>query len=228
MPPRLSVVIPVLNAARTLPACLAAFSRRTGIEIIISDGGSTDGSLDVAARNGGRIMTGSSGRGAQLARGASAAHGDWLLFLHADTILDGSALDAAERFMAEPSNIAHAAYFRFALDDTDPRARRIERLVAWRCRVLALPYGDQGFLIARGLYESLGGYRPLPLMEDVDLVRRAGRVRLRMLDATATTAAARFRRDGWILRPLRNLLCLSLYFGGVPPKALLRLYEGRR
>ena len=100
--------------------------------------------------------------------------------------------------------------------------------MAWRCRVLALPYGDQGLLIARAFYESLGGYRPLPLMEDVDLIRRIGRSRLRMLDATATTSAARYRRDGWTLRPLRNLLCLSLHFAGVPPKALLRFYAGRR
>jgi hypothetical protein len=83
-------------------------------------------------------------------------------------------------------------------------------------------------LIARAFYDSLGGYRPLPLMEDVDLVRRIGRARLRPLDAVATTSAARYRRDGWILRPLRNLFCLALYVAGVPPKALLPLYAMRR
>ncbi|MGE3477675.1 MAG: TIGR04283 family arsenosugar biosynthesis glycosyltransferase [Rhodospirillaceae bacterium] len=225
---RLSVVIPVLNAARTLPACLAAFSRWKGVEIVISDGGSTDGSTEVALHNDARVVAGPPCRGAQLARGASVAGGEWLLFLHADTVLDRNGQDAAARFMEDPSNARRAGYFRFALDDADPRARRIERLAAWRCRALALPYGDQGLLIARAFYDSLGGYRPLPLMEDVDLVRRIGRARLRMLDAAATTSAIRYRRDGWALRPLRNLLCLSLYFAGLPPKALLPLYAGRR
>ncbi|MCX7354094.1 MAG: TIGR04283 family arsenosugar biosynthesis glycosyltransferase [Alphaproteobacteria bacterium] len=225
---RLSVVIPVLNAAKTLPACLAVLSRWPDVEIVVSDGGSSDKSTEVALQNNGRVVAGSPGRGVQLARGASVAGGDWLLFLHADTVLDRNGLEAVERFMADPSSATRAAYFRFALGDADPRARRIERCVAWRCRVLALPYGDQGLLIARAFYESLGGYRPLPLMEDVDLIRRIGRSRLRMLDATATTSAARYRRDGWTLRPLRNLLCLSLHFAGVPPKALLRFYAGRR
>lgn len=225
---RLSVVIPVLNAARRLPACLAAFSRWPDVEIVVSDGGSIDDSTVVAVQNGARIVTGTRGRGAQLARGATAATGDWMLFFHSDTVLDTNWHEAAGRFMSDPANARRAGYFRLALDDPDPRARRIERLVAWRCRAWALPYGDQGLLIARAFYDSLGGYRPLPLMEDVDLVRRIGRARLVMLDATATTSAARYRRDGWFARPLRNLFCLALYFAGVPPKALVPLYAGRR
>lgn len=228
MNPKLSIVIPVLNAAHTLPACLAAFSRWPSVEILISDGGSTDQSTAVSLQNNGRVVAGPPGRGVQLARGASVAGGDWLLFLHADTVLDRNGARAVETFMADPSNATRAGYFRFALDDADPRARRIERLAVWRCRALGLPYGDQGLLIARAFYESLGGYRALPLMEDVDLVRRIGRARLRMLDAIATTSAGRYRRDGWTLRPLRNLLCLSLYFAGFPPKALVPLYAGRR
>lgn len=225
---RLSVVIPVLNAAQVLPACLAAFARWPDVEILVSDGGSTDDSTVVATQNGARIVAGSRGRGAQLARGASAATGEWLLFLHADTVLDQVGTRAAREFIADPANARRAAYFRLALDDADPRARRIERMAAWRCRALALPYGDQGLLIARAFYDSLGGYRPLPLMEDVELVRRIGRARLVMLDAVATTSAQRYRRDGWLARPLRNLFCLALYFAGMPPKALLPLYAGRK
>ena len=87
-----------------------------------------------------------------------------------------------------------------------------------------LPYGDQGLLIHRDLYRAVGGYRRLPLMEDVDLVRRIGRDNLVPLAADALTSAARYRRDGWLLRPLRNLTCLTLYFAGVPPQTLQRLY----
>ena len=81
-------------------------------------------------------------------------------------------------FLAAPEAESRAGYFDFALDDPTPAARRLERIVAWRCRVLALPYGDQGLLIARSLYDAVGGFAPLPLMEDVDLVRRLGRRRL--------------------------------------------------
>ena len=106
----------------------------------------------------------------------------------------------------------------------EPGARRIERWAAWRCRALALPYGDQGLLISRAHYGRLGGFHPLPLMEDVDLVRRIDRNDLVPLEADAITSADRYRRDGWWLRPLRNLTCLSLYFAGVPPRTLRRLY----
>jgi hypothetical protein len=100
----------------------------------------------------------------------------------------------------------------------------LERLVAWRVRTLALPYGDQGLLIRRDFYRSLGGFRPWPLMEDVDLVRRIGRHRLTVLRSAARTSAERWRRGGWKRRSLRNLGCLTLYFLGVPPRLIAHLY----
>ena len=93
-----------------------------------------------------------------------------------------------------------------------------------RSRFLALPYGDQGLLIARRLYDAVGGFAPLPLMEDVDLVRRLGRRRLVRIGARCVASARRYRRDGFVRRPLRNLLCLLLYFIGVPPARIVRLY----
>ena len=105
-----------------------------------------------------------------------------------------------------------------------PAARRLERLVAWRCRRLALPYGDQGLLLSRQLYDAFGGFRALPLMEDVDLVRRIGRARLLLIDHEVMTSAARYRRDGYLARSLRNLCCLGLYYLGLPPRLIARLY----
>jgi hypothetical protein len=89
---------------------------------------------------------------------------------------------------------------------------------------LALPYGDQGLLIARSLYDEVGGFRHLPLMEDVDLVRRLGRKRLGALPIVAVTSASRWQRDGWWLRSTRNLICLTLWFLGVPAATIKRLY----
>jgi hypothetical protein len=96
--------------------------------------------------------------------------------------------------------------------------------VAWRCRRLGLPYGDQGLLIHRDLYLAVGGFPSVELMEDVALVRRIGKHRLTALPMTVTTSAERYRRDGYIGRPLRNLSCLALYLIGVAPPIIRRLY----
>src|SRR5690606_13100833 len=149
------------------------------------------------------------GRGSQLAAGAQAADGDWLLFLHADTVLARGWAAAALALIRRPDGRERAGYFRFALDDRGRGARRVERLVALRCRLFGLPYGDQGLVLSRALYERVGGYRRLAIMEDVDLVRRIGRRRLLALPVAAATSARRYRAaDGssrYWSRPLRNL-----------------------
>ena len=217
---KISVVIPTLNAAATLPATLAALGHVA--EIVVADGGGTDDTAAVARRAGARVVHAPRGRGPQLAAGIVAAEQDWLLLLHADTRLaPGWRTDAAAHIRDHPDK---AGYFRFALDSADPRARRLERLVDWRCRALALPYGDQGLLVLRETLRAVGGMRPLPLMEDVDLIRRLGRHRLVALSASAVTSAAKWERDGWYRRSCRNLLCLSLWHLGVPPGRIARLY----
>jgi len=225
---RVSIVIPTLNAAdglrRSLPP-LAEFRALDLVrEVILADGGSGDGTADIAEAAGARLVIAETGRGTQLAAGAAAARGDWLLFLHADTVLQSGWDDAVRAFIGDPVNARRAGWFRFALDDDRFAARRIAWLANLRCRLFGLPYGDQGLLIARDLYNELGGFRPLPLMEDVDLVRRIGRRRLARLDATAVTSAERYRRDGFWLRPLRNQLCLLLWLLGVPVSSIMRIY----
>ncbi len=226
---RLSIVIPTLNAAeglrRSLPP-LAEFGA-VGLvrEVILGDGGSRDETAEIAEAAGAVLVVASSGRGQQLAAGAAAARGEWLLFLHADTVLQAGWDAAVRGFIDDPANTRRAGYFRFALDDRRLAARRIEWLVDLRCRALGLPYGDQGLLIARDFYNELGGFKPIPLMEDVDLVRRIARRRLVMLDAVATTSAARYRRGGFWLRPIRNQFCLFLWFLGVPVRLIARIYR---
>jgi rSAM/selenodomain-associated transferase 2 len=217
---KLSVVLPVLDAGAELAATLAALD--ADCEILVVDGGSK---TPPQPRPGLRVLSAPRGRGTQLAAGAKAAGGDWLLFLHADTVLSADWRAAVAAFSGAPANAEKAGYFKLAFATADPRGARVAALANWRARALGLPYGDQGILLARGFYEKLRGYRPLPLMEDVDLVRRIGKRRLVELPAIATTSAERYERDGWRLRPLRNLFCLALYFAGVPPHAIARLYR---
>jgi hypothetical protein len=97
-------------------------------------------------------------------------------------------------------------------------------MVALRCRLLRLPYGDQGLLLPKALYEEIGGFSPLPLMEDVDIVRRLGRRRTALLRSRALTSAERFRREGYLRRSARNLTCITLYTLRVPIPVIRRLY----
>lgn len=227
----LDVVIPTLNAAPTLQRTLVALgdaapgSSDLGLHITVSDGGSRDETVALARQAGAAVVISAvAGRGPQLAAGAEAGRAAWLLFLHADTVLGPGWTAVVRSFTARKANAGKAGYFRLRFDTADHRARRVERLATLRCRLLGLPYGDQGLLISRALYDYLGGFKPLPLMEDVDLVRRIGAKNLVPLDAEALTSPARYERDGWTRRPLRNLGCLALYFLGVPVPALQRLY----
>ncbi|MFO1162404.1 MAG: TIGR04283 family arsenosugar biosynthesis glycosyltransferase [Reyranellaceae bacterium] len=226
MIPSLDVVIPTLNAGSSLARTLAALGTPDNLSLTITvcDGGSRDDTPSIAREAGARVVTAPAGRGQQLSAGAEAGKAPWLFFLHADSRPADGWSDAVRRFVSDPSNEDRAAYFRLRFDSPDPRARRIERLVRWRSRTLGLPYGDQGLVMTRTFYRRLGGFAGIPLMEDVDLVRRIGRHRLVPLASDMITSARRYVRDGWLLRPLRNLSCLALYFAGVPPHAIQRLY----
>lgn len=224
--PSLGVVIPTLNAgpglARALE-CLAEGRAVFDLDVLVVDGGSDDNTVAVAEAHGARVIRSARGRGTQLAAGAGAVRGDWLLFVHGDTVLaPGWAVELAA-FMI--TGRGRAAYFRLRLDDDAPGARRIERMAAWRCRVLGLPYGDQGLALARDLYTAFGGYPDMPLMEDVYLARRFGRSRLVGLETEAVTSARRYQAGGYWRRPSRNLFCLLLYLLGLPSRIIVRIYR---
>lgn len=229
--PLLSVLLPTRNAAKTLAATLsklAPIREAFPCEVIVADGGSTDDTVAVAESFGAKVVRlppgMPPGRGQQLRNAALAARGEWLFFLHADSRPGTGWSEAVRTFTAEPENYHVAAVFRLALDSARKAARRIERLVAWRCRVFGLPYGDQGLLLSRALYDAVGGFAPIPIMEDVEIVRRLGKDRLAFLDAPLVTSAERYEKGGYWRRPFRNLVCLALYFLGASPARLRRFY----
>ncbi len=225
-------MIPTLNAQAYLPACFNALIPAVveGLvrEVIIVDGGSSDLTAQMADDAGAVFLTSAPGRGTQMAEGAKQAKGSWLLFLHADTVLDIGWEREVSKFMQQVETGRQepgAAAFRFALDDRGAKPRILEALVSLRSWLLGLPYGDQGVLIPKQLYEDVGGFLDMPLMEDVDLVRRLHRNQLTILQTRAVTSAIRFRRDGYVKRSGRNLFCLFLYYLNVPSRIIARFYD---
>ena len=218
----ISVVIPTVNAERLLPRCfdslIPAAVRGVVREVIVCDAGSTDSTLAIADGAGAHIVHARKGRGQQLIEGAATARSDWLLFLHPETALEPGWEVEAESFMDQAvMEQPRAAVFRFALEDFGGEARRAEALASLRTSLFALPYGDQGLLIPKRLYQKLGGYRALADMEDADLVRRIGRRRLVSLRARAVNVA---RPSKGVLRGAAMLLLHALR---VPSRVLARL-----
>ncbi|HVW74714.1 MAG TPA: glycosyltransferase [Rhizomicrobium sp.] len=218
----ISVIVPTDNAERLLPRCfdslIAGAVRGVVREVIISDAGSTDATLLIADGAGAHILHSRKNRGAQMAQAARVAKSDWLLFLHPQTALETGWDVEAESFISQSvMEQPRAAVFRFALEDFGGEARRAEAKANLRAALFALPYGDQGLLIPKRLYQKVGGYRALADMEDADLVRRIGRRRLVGLRARAINVARPHKST------LRGLALTLLHTLRVPSRLLANL-----
>jgi rSAM/selenodomain-associated transferase 2 len=219
----ISVVIPTLDAEATLPDTLSALipASLDGLvrEVIVVDAGSKDRTREIADWAGADVIETGPNRASQLRAGAAAARQPWILFLSADTVLDHGWEREASHFMErvdKDSSRQAAAVFRFALDDEGAAPRLLEAFARLRFG-LRLPYGDQGLLIPRKLYDAVGGHRELSGMEDVDLARRLGRRRIKLLRARAVSSARGYREDGYLRRVLNNQIALVRYALGASP-----------
>ena len=222
----ISVIIPTLNATAQLPATteslLPGLTGGLIADLILSDGGSEDDIATVGRALGAQVITGSKGRGGQIARGVAAANTPWLLILHADTHLDKDwAASALAHIARHPDK---AGWFRLAFRAKGTAPRIVAAGANLRARFLGLPYGDQGLLIHRDLLEKVGGFPDIPLMEDVALARRL-KGHLIPLDAVAHTSASRYTTEGWTRRIFRNLSTLLRYTLGQSPETLVARYE---
>jgi rSAM/selenodomain-associated transferase 2 len=237
--PRVSVIIPVRGDAPALATLLADCADHADgadsdsadyaeLEVIVSCAWPVDpATVDVLRRHPSvRCIEAAPGRGSQLNAGAAVARGEWLWFVHADSRLPDAWLEAFRNLDRLPSAVVGGA-FRFRLDSHAWQARVLERGVALRVRWFNLPYGDQGIFVRRDIFAQLGGFRAIPLMEDVEFMGRlkaAGE--LRHLTLSLVTSARRWERDGWWRRSVKNLATLLLYRLGVSPDRLARRYYG--
>lgn len=242
--PWVSILVPARNEATSLPWLLddiRALTAEHGVtcDVIVADGGSTDGTVAVARDAGAVVVEGARGRGAQLRAAAEAATAPVLLALHADARLDAAARAALGARLRAGIDPREAWVFRLRIAaDAAAAGASIARSVALRLvafganlrtRLFSLPYGDQGLLLTRDAYDRVGGYQSLPLFEDVTLVRAlAAQGRIRVLPAAITVSARRWERDGVFARSLRNLRLLYRWSRGVSVEQLAREYERGR
>ena len=222
---RLAVIIPALDEesslSRILPRVLGL-----GDELVVSNGGSSDGTAAAARRLGARVVEGAHGRGPQLNRGAEATDAEILLFLHADSLPPDGAVEAIRRVVAAG---AEGGGFEVRFEGDRASSRLGSRLVNLRTRFTKLPLGDQGQFVTRAVFEELGGYRDWPILEDLDFARRLRRRgRLVILPLPMRTSFRRYQQRGVVRTVVVNWLIWLLYALGVSPHRLARLYRDVR
>ena len=224
----LSVVVPVLNEARHLPFLLADLQRwPDALQIVVVDGGSTDKTIQVAHQGGAQVVQSPvQGRGQQLQLGLQLSQHSWLMVLHADSRLSQHWVDHVQRVLSMARGRQQAWAFDFRVDQRRPMLKLLEWCVALRSRWGQMPYGDQGLLIHRSLYERVGGYRSLALMEDVDLIQRLQQIsRIGALGCALTTSARRWNHRGVLNQAWNNAQLRRRWKNGEDAEQLIRIYR---
>jgi rSAM/selenodomain-associated transferase 2 len=225
---KISIIIPVLNEEKNLGMAIASTRTTPSTEVIVVDGGSTDGTAALAAALGVTVLSTSAGRAHQMNIGAEAATGDILLFLHADTRLPVGFNDLVCKTLFSEDDIVAGA-FSLKIDSTLRSLRWIERGVNWRSRFLQMPYGDQAIFLKADTFHKVGGFPEQPIMEDFELVRRLQQLgKIAIVSAPVVTSARRWLKRGVFRTTLINQLVILGYLLGVNRERLGQLYRHRK
>lgn len=224
---RVSVIIPALNEEGEIAATIQSVLADAPHQVIVADGGSVDATCAVAQAAGATVIHSSPGRARQMNAGAAQASGNVLLFLHADTTLPVRWRTAVGETLGRP-NVAAGA-FRFSIREHFIGRRWVEWMTNWRSCWLQCPYGDQALFLRRALFEELGGFAALPIMEDYELIRRLrrqGRIAI-STEATAMTSGRRWKQHGVLKTTMVNQLMIAGHHLGVNPATLANFYRRR-
>ena len=222
----ISIIIPTLNEAETVGTLLSQLQGLAGVEVIVVDGTSHDETAAVVEKSGAKLIQTSADRALQLNKGAEAAQGDILLFLHSDTKLAPGFVEQVRDTLDQPGVSAGA--FRLSINGQGFGLRVIEWLVNFRSKVLQMPYGDQGIFVSSDMFFSVGAFPLQAIMEDFELMRRLKkRGKVKILPLHATTSARRWERLGILRTTAMNQAIIIGYLFGVSPKKLAGWYRKR-
>ena len=222
--PAISIIIPTLNEAESIASTMKSAQAATGIEIIVADGKSSDGTGEMAKELGARVLTITGGRARQVNAGAMAASSDVLLFLHGDNRLPDGYDQHVLNFVAMPGTAAGA--FELGIDGPEIGLRIIEKLANFRSRFFQMPYGDQAIFLKASLFRSIGGLPDIPIMEDFVFMRRVKKKgRVVIAPVAVTTSSRRWKELGILKTTLINQVVLLAYFLGSDHKRLARWYR---
>ncbi len=223
---RVSIIIPTLNEASCIARTLETLRAQHPHEIIVADGGSTDGTLELA-RAADMVLTAPRGRAAQMNAGAAEAHGEHLLFLHADCRLATGAVAAIGPALRRPG--VAAGCFSMRVEAAGPLFRSIDACATARVRLTGIVYGDQGLFVRRADFAQLGGFPPLRFMEDVFFSRRLRRHgRIVVLPHAIHVSPRRWRQMGVVRQTLRNWTLTAMALAGISPDRLAAYYPQAR
>jgi len=222
---KISVIIPTINEAHNLPLLLSDLSniQKEG-EILIVDSGSEDKTIDVANIYGAKVYKSKErNRGLQLDIGAKNSKGDWLIFIHADTRLTHDWFTKIKSVLKRDKNYIY--FFKFKINDKKIIYRVLEMIVNFRSQYFKQPYGDQGLIIHRSIYLKNNGFRKIPLMEDVDFIRRLNNKKyLKQLNLPISTSARKWERTNIFLQALKNWNFRRRWLKGEPIKSIYSDY----
>jgi rSAM/selenodomain-associated transferase 2 len=225
---RISIIIPVLNESANLQRAIDSTQPSDNIEVIVVDGGSSDDTCQVAAALGVKVIVSPTGRSQQMNLGAAVAMGEILLFLHGDSWLP-LGFDRLIRQVMSRTQPPIAGSFMLGIDSPQASLRWVERGVYWRSKFCQMPYGDQGIFLRAKIFEELGGFPDLPIMEDFELIRRLRqRGKISIISQPVMTSARRWLQKGILKTTLINQLVVMGYLVGVSPARLLELYRRKK
>ena len=220
---QVTVVIPTYNSEKTIENTLNSIYKYFN-KIIIVDADSKDLTIEISKKYKIKIIKSIKGRGPQLILGAENVDTDWIFFLHSDTTITNNNITNINKFITNSLNNNKAASFKIKFNKNNIWSYLLSNLVNIRSKYLKLPYGDQGLLISRSFYNNIGGYKNIPIMEDIEIIRAIGSRNIKILNSYVITDALRFENQGWLLRPIINIFCLTLYFLGFNINNINKIY----